>query len=170
LYLGRVQNQTNRAAQGIAECQRALALDPNLAQAHASIGHAKIYLGRAEETEAHVNEAVRLSPRDANAYLWLLMAGFAKFCVGRDEEAVALARRSIETNRNYPIAHFGLAAILARLGRLNEARAAVQAGLALNPTFTISRFRANAASDNPTYLAQRERLYEGMRKAGVPEG
>ena len=170
LCLGRVQSQTNRAAQGIAECQCALALDPNLAQAHASIGHAKIYLGRAEETEAHVNEALRLSPRDAHAYFWLVMAAFAKFCVGRDEEALALARRSIETNRNYLIAHFGLAAILAHLGRLKEARAAVQAGLGLNPTFTISRFRANAASDNPTYLAQRERLYEGMRKAGVPEG
>ena len=30
-------------------------------------------------------------------------------------------------------------------------------------------FRANAPSDNPTYLAQRERFYDGMRKAGVPE-
>ena len=46
----------------------------------------------------------------------------------------------------------------------------MQAGLALDPTFTIRRFRANAPSDNPTYLAGRERFYEGMRMAGVPEG
>ena len=58
---------------------------------------------------------------------------------------------------------------LAHLGRLDEARAADKAGLSLDPTFTISRFRAGPASDNPTYLAQRERIYEGMRKAGVPE-
>jgi hypothetical protein len=32
------------------------------------------------------------------------------------------------------------------------------------------RFRAGASSNNPTYLAQRERLYDGMRKAGVPQG
>jgi hypothetical protein len=38
-----------------------------------------------------------------------------------------------------------------------------------NPTFTIARNRAGATSDNPTYLAQRERLLDGMRKAGVPE-
>jgi len=25
-------------------------------------------------------------------------------------------------------------------------------------------------SDNPTYLAGRERFYEGMRMAGIPEG
>jgi hypothetical protein len=53
---------------------------------------------------------------------------------------------------------------------MGEARAATKAGLALDPNFTIHRFRAGASGDNPTYLAQRERNYEGMRKAGVPEG
>jgi hypothetical protein len=78
--------------------------------------------------------------------------------------------RTASQRRFYLGAHFGLAAILAHLDRLNEARAAVQAGLALNPSLTISRLRAQAASDNPTYLVQRERIYEGLRKAGVPEG
>ena len=64
-----------------------------------------------------------------------------------------------------------MAAALAQLGRLDEARSAVKAGLALNPAFTISRVRAawTAMSDDPTYLAQRERILDGMRKAGVPE-
>jgi tetratricopeptide (TPR) repeat protein len=170
LCLGRVQIHTYRAAQGIAECERALALDRNLAGAHAVIGAAKYFLGRGEETEAHINEAFRLSPRDTNAYLWLVIAGFAKLLVSRDEEAVMLLRRAVETNRNYSLAHFWLAAALAHLGRHNEARAATQAGLAVNPTFTISRFRASASSANPIWLAQRERSYDGMRKAGVPEG
>lgn len=49
-------------------------------------------------------------------------------------------------------------------------RSAVEAGLALNPSFTISRARAlwPAISDNPTYLAG-ERILEALRKAGVPE-
>jgi hypothetical protein len=63
-----------------------------------------------------------------------------------------------------------LAAALALLGSLDEARAAARAGLALDPSFTILRFRHGASSDNPTYLAARERIYEGMRMAGVPEG
>ena len=33
----------------------------------------------------------------------------------------------------------------------------------------MARFRAIAESDHPVYLAQRERLAEGMRLAGVPE-
>jgi TolB-like protein/class 3 adenylate cyclase len=168
--LGNIKMFTNRAAQGIAECEQALALDRNLANAHAYIGRAKYHLGRGEEAEAHVQEALRLSPRDTEAFVWMMFAGFAKLQLGADEEAVARFRRSVEINRNHPRAHIYLAAALAHLGRLDEARSAAQAGLALDPTFTISRFRANVPSDNPTYLAGRERFYEGMRLAGVPEG
>ena len=55
---------TKRAAQGIAECEHALELDRNLASAHSLIGYGKIFIGRAEEAEAHIAEAIRLSPRD----------------------------------------------------------------------------------------------------------
>ena len=148
-----------------------MALDRNLAVANALIGNAKCLLGRAQEAEAHINEAFRLSPRDTYAYIWMGLAGWAKLLIGRDEEAVAWLRRSIEANRNNPLAHFWLAAALAHLGRLNDARAATEAGLATNPTFTISRYRTGAStvSENPTFLAQRERIHDGMRKAGVPE-
>jgi hypothetical protein len=54
---------------------------------------------------------------------------------------------------------------------LEEARSAVKAGLALDPTFTIARARAvwTAMSDDPTYLAQLDQPLEGIRKAGAPE-
>jgi tetratricopeptide (TPR) repeat protein len=168
--LGAVQSMTNRATQGIAECEQALALDRNLANAHAVIGLTKSYIGRGEETEAHINEALRLSPRDTLTYRWLLFRAVAKLQLGADTEAVAWLRRSIEANRSYPLAHFLLAAALALIGQLDQARAAAQAGLTLDPTFTIRRFRFNSPSDNPTFLLKRQRLYEGMRIAGVPEG
>jgi hypothetical protein len=53
-------NDTNHGAQGIAESERALALNPNLANAHAIIGFAKLVNGHAEETENHVLEALRV--------------------------------------------------------------------------------------------------------------
>ena len=170
LFLGRLLIFSNHGHQAIAECERALALDRNLATAHAIIGMAKIFTGRSEETEAHVREALRLSPRDTFAFSWIATAGVAKLYLGDDEEAVAWLRRAIETNRNLPNAHFYLAAALANLGQLNEAQAAAVAGLAINPTYTINRFRAGSSSDNPTFLAQRERIYKGMQMAGVPEG
>jgi TolB-like protein/Tfp pilus assembly protein PilF len=170
MYLGVVHIFTARAALGIAECEQALALDRNLANAHGFMGLAKVFLGRGAETEAHVREALRLSPRDIFAYRWILFIGIAKLWHGADAEAVAWLRRSIETNRNFPFTHFLLAAALAWLGALVEARAAVQTGLAINPNFTLRRYRAGASSDNPSYLAGREHVYEGMRMAGVPEG
>jgi tetratricopeptide (TPR) repeat protein len=168
MHLGVVQIYTNRADLGIAKCERALVLDRNLADAHAFIGLAKHFLGRGVETETHINEALRLSPHDPSAFRWMLFAGFAKLHLGADAEAVAWLRRGIEANRNYSITHFALAAALALVGAWDEARAAVQAGLALEPDFTIRRFRAITPSHDPTFLAKRERVYEGMGLAGVP--
>jgi tetratricopeptide (TPR) repeat protein len=168
--LGTIYNVTNRAAQAIAECEQALALDRNLAYAHASIGMAKYYLGRAAETEGHINEAFRLSPRDIFAHRWMQFVGVAKIHLGADAEAATWLRRSIEVNRNSSLTHFFLAATLGLQGSLDEARAAAAAGLALNPGFTIRRYRTATPSDNPKYLAGRERQYEGMRLAGIPEG
>jgi tetratricopeptide (TPR) repeat protein len=135
------------------------------------IGYGKIFIGRAEETEAHIAEALRLSPRDTLAYIWMSVAGDAKNHLGSWEQAVEWFRRAIEANRNYPTLYFNLAATLAHLGRLVEAHSAILAGRALNPAFSISRARAarTARSDNPMYLAQLERILEGMRIAGVPE-
>jgi TolB-like protein/class 3 adenylate cyclase len=169
LAMGAVQMFTNRATQGIRECEHALALDRNLADAHGCIGMAKYFVGRAEETEAHIREAFRLSPCDVFAYRWLLFVGIAKAQLGADAEAASWLRRSIEANRNFPLAHFHLAEALALLGHLDDARAAAQAGLALDPGFNLRRYRVNALSDNPVYLAGRERSCEGMRMAGVPE-
>jgi TolB-like protein len=167
--LGFVQIFTKRAAQGIAECERALALDPNLARAHAAIGYAKLFLGRGGETEAHVEQALRLSPRDTYVYVWALIVGFAKLHLKADAEAIVWFRRSLEANRNHPNVHFFLAAALAQLGELDDARTAAQAGLALNPSFSIRLFRTSLYGNHPVYLAGRERLYEGLRLAGVPE-
>jgi hypothetical protein len=52
---------------------------------------------------------------------------------------------------------------------MDEARTAAKGGLALDPEFTIGRLVATLLGDNPTYLAGRERICEGMRLAGVPE-
>jgi tetratricopeptide (TPR) repeat protein len=100
----------------------------------------------------------------------MMFAGVARLWNGADAEAVAWLRRCVETNRTNALGHFYLAAALAQFGELQEARAIAQAGIVLLPGFTISRYRASAACDRPAYLAGRERTYEGLRKARVPEG
>jgi TolB-like protein len=169
MLLGFVKILTKRAPQGIAECEHALSLDRNLASAHGYIGLGKLFVGRAEETEQHIGEALRLSPRDTMAYLWLSFGGHAKSALGNFEQAVGWYRRAIEANRNYTFSHAGLAAALAELGLLDEASAAAKDVLMLNPAYSISRFRASVASDDPTVRTQLEPMIEGLRKAGLRE-
>ena len=167
--MGMVLGFTNRAAQGIAEYERALALDRNMAGAHALIGQNKLFIGRAEETEAHVLEALRLSPRDPWAYIWRLTAGFAACLLGRNEEAASWFRQSIEANRNFALCHFIYGTALANIGRMDEARSEVAAGLSLDPDFSIANFQSAVQSDNRVFLAQRARIIDEMRRAGIPE-
>ena len=169
MFLGGVHITKSCPAKGIPACEQALALDRNLAEAHSIIGLGKLLTGRGAEAETHMREALRLSPRDTGAFRWMHHLGLAKLLFGADGEAVVWLRRSLEANRNYPIAHFQLAAALALLGSLEEARAAVRAGLALDPTFTLLRMRGTALSDDPAFRAASRRVGRGMVMAGVPE-
>jgi TolB-like protein/class 3 adenylate cyclase len=172
--LGSIYAHTRRADQGIVEVEHALTLDRNLAPAHGIVGLAKIHLGCAAETEGHVRDALRISPRDTLAFHWMTIAGNANLFLGRHEEAVDWLRRSIDANRNYPTAPLLLAAALAHLGRLDEARAAARDALAMLPDLTLKRLRdqaLQALGGDSVAFAQAERAFEGMRKVGVlPEG
>ena len=100
-------------------------------------------------------EALRLSPRDTLADIWMTTAGVAKLHLGSVKQAEQTwCRRAIEANRNYPLTYFWLAAALAQLGRLEEAHSAANAGLALNPAFAIARAACCSAamSDDPRWL------------------
>ena len=114
--LGIVYAFTNRVARGIAECERALALDRNLVCRARCHRH-----GQVHDWSRHGNRspcprgAPPLSPRSLGLPVDR-MAGIAKLRSGRDAEAVAWLRRCVEANRNYPLAHFYLAAALALLG------------------------------------------------------
>jgi TolB-like protein/class 3 adenylate cyclase/Flp pilus assembly protein TadD len=172
-WMGLVNIHTNHGSQAITEAERALALDRNLAHAQAGVlAGAKIVVGRAEESEGHVQEGIRLSPRDSNLHVWAMLGGVAKLCLGDDEAAVTWLRRSTEANRNFPLPQFLLANALEHLGQKEAARSAAAAGLALDPAFTVRRVRMmfTSLSDNPVYRAQVERVFDGMADAGVPPG
>ena len=170
--LGIVQIFTNRAAQGIAECEQALALDRNLANAHGSHRSAPSIFSVAARKPRPISKrhsASLLAIR--TPIIWMMFAGFAKLQLGADAEAVAWLRRA---RRGQP--KLSRRAFLSRR-RAGAARSSWmrrgprrRRGLRSTRLSPSAAIRANAPSDNPTYLAGRERIYEGMRMAGVPEG
>ncbi|MBR0916003.1 hypothetical protein [Bradyrhizobium japonicum] len=97
-------------------------------------------------------------------------AGFAKLLIAADAEVAVWFARGIEANRNYPLLHFGYAAALALLGRLDEAQVAAKTGLALDPGVTIRHMKGVSVSGEATFVAGIKRFVKRMHIAGVPEG
>jgi TolB-like protein len=155
--------------QALREFEHAISLDRNLAKAHVYIGLMKLCLGRASETEAHVAQAMRLSPRDPFLSHWHFAVGLADLYLGRNVRAVNSLRRSVQLNPNWHLSNFVLAGALALAGLLAEAAAAGVEARRLDPNFTVGKFRAEAVGDNRVYITQRDRLCNGLLMAGVPE-
>ena len=110
----------------IAEYQRALALDPNAANAVAALGSTYAFLGQYEKAIEFMNKAVRLSPHDPDLFLWYSIKSAAYFALQQYDHAIESARRSIAINPNYANPYGSLASALASTGHFSEARDAGQ--------------------------------------------
>jgi TolB-like protein/tetratricopeptide (TPR) repeat protein len=152
------------------EFEFSVSLEASLATAHAYLGLMKVFLGRARETQAHVAEAMRLSPRDPLLFLWHFFIGVADIHLGRMVHALESLRKSVEINPKWGLSQFVLAGALGLAELLAEAAEVCAVAQRLAPNFTIAKFRAEAVSDNLVYRAQREHFCEGLRLAGAPEG
>ena len=147
---GFVLGVTNRAERAMAEIEaRARNSIPISPSPMAWMGLHALHLGRGEETEGHIREALRLSPFDVFAFAWFAIVGFAKNSLGRYEEAIAWLQQGISRNSKFAMAHFHLGSALAHLGRMDEARAAAAAGLAIDPTFNARELPRRAAHRRP---------------------
>jgi TolB-like protein len=88
---------------------------------------------------SYMERAQRLNPLDVQLPARLTFLARAYFNIGADDDAVDRARQAIQRRADYPHAHFILALALGRLGRLDEARAALARCDELHPGFVESR-------------------------------
>ena len=159
-------------AQAIAEEDTAIAEDSNNADAYATAGDFKIFLGRSEDGFAGVEAALRLSPRDPSVPYWQYYICHFHSHLAQWEQAIEWCGKSFAgapANWHAPI---DIAAASAWIGRDAEARAAVAELLKLKPGYTVQEWLSFAYgfSENPTFRSQIDRIGEGLRKAGLPEG
>ena len=104
--------------------------------------------------------ALRLNPYPPGWYYWDL--GFAYYAAGRYTEAVRVLRKE-EVGR-LPAKRI-LAASLAQLGQLTEAREEACRFLEINPGFLVSHW---AATQPFTRDEDRQHFVDGYVKAGLP--
>jgi TolB-like protein/cytochrome c-type biogenesis protein CcmH/NrfG len=153
-----VQGRLNEAE---AEFAVALELDPNQADAWAMLSDLVTYGGRVTEALADIQEALRLNPHPPAWYYWLL--GQAQYLNRQYDKAVQTLR--LEETYRSPSRRI-LAASLAQLGRLDEARREGAMFMASNQHFTIRNWAESQPSGDE---ATREHFVDGYRKAGLPE-
>ena len=165
-----LQLSNGRADLALPASEKASRLVPSYAISHVYIAQALLMLGRAGEVQAHSERAALLAARDppklSAAYL---VAAEAALMRGDDERAHELARRAAAARPANAAAHATLAALDALAGRSGQAAAELTTFLALWPDATVARYDELRPSTHPVYVAQRERLYEGLRKAGLRE-
>jgi adenylate cyclase len=144
--------------------ERALALSPSSAFALFFGSVVLSYAGEAERAIDWGERALRISPIDRFAYIPQHAIATGYFLRGRYEEAATFARRAVQSNPSFSVMHCILAAVLAKLGRIEAAKAAAQQVLALQPSFSSSGF--SAAIGMIPALA--EPFTKACREAGLP--
>lgn len=163
MALGNVLVWRRRHDEALAQLNRSIELDQNFAQGHALLSMALMYSGRAAEALAPMATAMRLDPLYPNIVLHIL--GQAHFSLGQHEIAVTHLLERIARNPNTDASRMVLAASYGHLGRMEEARAAWQGLLQVNPGFSLEqRARVLPYKDPGDFL----RIAEGLAKAGLP--
>jgi TolB-like protein/Tfp pilus assembly protein PilF len=168
---GNVLRIERRFEDAVAEFERALVLDPNLAEAYGSLGFIQISTGQYQNAIEFFGKATRLSPRNQQLAFWHTGNGLAYFGLQQYDHAIEWARRAIAVNPNFEGPFIVLAAALALSGHDAEAREAEQRCAALSKFKNVAVFKAGAPplSADPRARATFDRLIEGLRKAGMPE-
>jgi adenylate cyclase len=147
--------------------------NPGEPWAYKEVGLSTMYLGRVAASLVWFEKAELIGPRDPSRWTWLGGKGQALLLLGRDTEAIASLRAAIESNPADIGDYAVLAAAYALSGRNDEAQAALAEYSHTRPDVTVSSFRnlspVPLRLTDPSYRQQRERLKDGLRKAGMPE-
>jgi len=161
-FLGFAHMLKREFDQATAEGERAVTLIPNGATAAAMFAMTLNLVGREEEAIVLIKRAMRLSPTYPPWYLYVL--GQAYRLSGRYTEAIAVFKAYRDLNPNAPFPYLHLALTYSLMDQGEEARAAINEALRLQPTYSLKQ----AAKAYPyKSLEVLERELGALRKAGL---
>jgi len=146
----------------LVEAEKAIEKDPNYANGHLLLATLLVFAGRPEEGLERIRKAMLLNPH--HPYNYTLHLGQALYILGRYDEAVAAFENGIASNPASQRLHVWLAAAYAQAGDTESADWEVDQILTLNPQFSLKRIEGTFPFKDP---ADRERILEGLRKAGL---
>jgi adenylate cyclase len=151
----------HRANEALGVADAGLAINPNSALLYGMRGLAENSLGQFEQAKADIAKAMRLSPHDPFMLFWPMNLGDSELGLGHFDAAIEAYHESINRGFHAFQPYIDLAAVYALQGKMDEARTALAEARRLNPQLTV-KWLQSVAPNIPT-------LFEGVRKAGLPE-
>ena len=160
--IGMDANDRNSA---FAAFDAALALSPSSALTYYCGSAILGWGGEAERAIEWAERGIRLSPFDPWRFAAYHALTLGHFHRGRYQEAADSAYKAVQANPGHSISRMLLAAPLAKLGRMDEAKVAAAHVLELQPTFRYSK-QFSGVNCAPALAAS---LGEALRETGLPE-
>jgi adenylate cyclase len=154
----------------LTETEMAIADDRNNARAYGNAGLYKMNPGHSQDGIVDVETALRLDPHSTDAPLWQSRLCYLRAHLGQWEKAIEQCEKAVAAKPDDNGSLADLAAAYAWAGHDKEAKETAAKLQARDPKFLQGIHTYVDAHDDPTYKAEMERLIEGLRKAGLPEG
>jgi TolB-like protein len=161
IVLGYLRSYEGELAEGVAEFEVGLRINPNHADGWVLLSDLRVLEGRAAEAIDCARNGFRLNPHPPGNYYWPL--GWAQYAAGRYQDAVETLRHD---SARAPGVRRILAAALAQLGRMTEARKEARKFLLEFPHFSAKQWGTTQPFCND---ADRQHFIDGYVKAGLPE-
>jgi adenylate cyclase len=144
---------------------RAISLHPMSAEVRAYCGWTYCHLGECDQAIAYFELACRLNPVEHTQIIALVGIACAHFFARRFEETVSAARQALNVSPDHVVASRYLAAALAHLGRLDEARVVATRIVGRQPLASLRRSR-RVAFGHPW---MGDLFVSGLQMAGIPD-
>ena len=158
-------NDEQAGNEAMAAAEAALSINPSFAPAFQTTALVEQMFGRYEQAIVHLQQAMRLSPRDYLLGPWLMQSGRNHFGLHQYDLAIRDELRSLDTGYHTFQAYLALAGAYAANGEDDKAKKAMKEALKANPKLSAAWLRAHL----PTLLDWPPGMLEALRKAGLPE-
>ena len=154
--LGNIYYELSRFKEAEISYNKAIEINPNLAEAHYNLGILLTDLKRYDEAEKEYREAIRINPNDAEAHynLGILLTDLKRYTKAEKEY-----REAIRINPDYAKAHNNLGVLLKNLQRYEEAEKEYREAIRINPNYAEAHNNLGVLLTNLQRYEEAEKEY-----------
>jgi hypothetical protein len=139
-----------------------LAINSNFVHLWSMRGDANVFGGHFEQAKSDILQALRFSPRDPRSGTWTMFLCDAELGLGHLDAAIEDCHKSTDIG-GVPAAYFSLVAASALASKTDETKVALAESRRIFPKLTVKWLT------DQVWVPPISNLYDGLRKAGLPE-